>query len=112
MNIVVNACQSIEAKVIHNKASSDKDKFEARITISFFKDDNNLVIKISDNGWGMDELTKQKVCEPFFTTKVVGNGTGLGMAISFGIIEEHGGMLKISSVLEKGSEFSIYLPVK
>jgi signal transduction histidine kinase len=112
MNIVVNACQAIEAKAIQIKTLKDDEEFEGAISINTFEEDNYLVIKISDNGCGMSELTKQKVCEPFFTTKVVGNGTGLGMAISFGIIEEHDGMLKVTSVLTKGSDFSIYLPVK
>ena len=112
MNIVVNACQAIEAKAIQIKTLNDDEEFEGAIAINSFEEDNYLVIKISDNGCGMSELTKQKVCEPFFTTKVVGNGTGLGMAISFGIIEEHDGMLKVTSVLTKGSDFSIYLPVK
>jgi len=112
MNIIVNACQSIKTKIKHNLQLNSNYKLEGLITISTSESGNYLVIDINDNGGGMDELTQQKVCEPFFTTKDVGSGTGLGMAISFGIIEEHDGMLKISSILSKGSDFSVYLPVE
>jgi polar amino acid transport system substrate-binding protein len=111
MNIIVNACQSINAKITTNEENFS-DNFQGMITISTTEKDSYLIININDNGGGMDELTQQKVCDPFFTTKGVGSGTGLGMAISFGIIEEHDGMLKISSTLMQGSDFSIYLPVK
>ncbi|WP_083926955.1 two-component regulator propeller domain-containing protein [Colwellia piezophila] len=111
MNIIVNACQSIKTKIKQNHQLNSKDKLLGLITISTSKHDNYLVVHIKDNGCGMDKQTQQKVCEPFFTTKDVGSGTGLGMAISFGIIEEHGGLLKISSSLDESSEFSVYLPV-
>jgi len=112
MNIIVNACQSIKAKVKNNEQLNSNDEFTGLIVINTSEKDDHLIINISDNGVGMDEQTKQKVCEPFFTTKGVGSGTGLGMAISFGIIEEHDGMLKISSTVMQGSDFSIYLPFK
>jgi ABC-type amino acid transport substrate-binding protein/nitrogen-specific signal transduction histidine kinase/ABC-type nitrate/sulfonate/bicarbonate transport system substrate-binding protein len=112
MNIIVNACQSIKTKLTENEIINADDNFEGMITICTSEQNNYLVININDNGGGMDKLTQQKVCEPFFTTKSVGSGTGLGMAISFGIIEDHDGMLKISSTLMQGSDFSIYLPVK
>jgi len=58
----------------------------------------------------MNDITQKKIFEPFFTTKDVGSGTGLGMAISFGIIEEHGGTLQVNSVLGQGSTLTINLP--
>jgi two-component system, NtrC family, sensor kinase len=70
-----------------------------------------LVVKISDNGYGMTEEVKAKIFDPFFTTKDVGKGTGLGLSISYGIIEKHGGMIEVESEVGKGSEFRIYLPV-
>jgi len=112
MNIIVNACQSIKTKIKQNKELDSNYQLEGLINISTSVHDDYLIINITDNGCGMDKLTQQKVCEPFFTTKDVGSGTGLGMAISFGIIEEHDGMLKIASQLTSGSDFSIYLPVK
>jgi len=111
MNIIVNACQSIKTKLKQNHQLNSNKEFEGLITISTSRDNDYLVIYIEDNGCGMDEQTKQRVCEPFFTTKDVGSGTGLGMAISFGIIEEHDGMLKILSTFSQGSSFSVYLPL-
>ncbi|MCJ8319563.1 MAG: transporter substrate-binding domain-containing protein [Colwellia sp.] len=111
MNIIVNACQSIKTKIKQNKELDSNYQLEGLINISTSVHDDYLIINVIDNGCGMDKLTQQKVCEPFFTTKDVGSGTGLGMAISFGIIEEHDGMLKIASKLNKGSDFSIYLPI-
>jgi len=58
----------------------------------------------------MNDETLNKVFEPFFTSKAVGNGTGLGMAISFGIIEDHGGKIEILSRINKGTEVKVYSP--
>ena len=74
--------------------------------------DKNLIIEIEDNGIGMDEETKFKVFNPFFTTKPVGQGTGLGMSISYKIIKNHQGDIKIESEKGKGSKFIITLPLK
>jgi signal transduction histidine kinase len=71
-----------------------------------------IEIVFKDNGCGMSSMTQKKIFDPFYTTKEVGDGTGLGMAISFGIIEDHSGTLKVSSVVNKGSIITICLPVK
>ena len=68
------------------------------------------MVKIKDNGAGMPEKVKKRIFEPFFTTKPVGIGTGLGMSISFGIIEKHGGNLFCESEEGVGTEFSILIP--
>ncbi len=69
------------------------------------------VITVSDSGNGMSEETKQRICEPFFTTKETGKGTGLGMAIVYGIIKQHNGFMTLYSEADKGSTFRIYLPL-
>jgi signal transduction histidine kinase len=69
-----------------------------------------VVIEITDNGKGMTREVRKKVFDPFFTTKPVGVGTGLGLSVSFGIIEQHGGKIVVESKVDKGTRFSIYLP--
>jgi two-component system, NtrC family, sensor kinase len=58
----------------------------------------------------MDEATRVRVFEPFYTTKDVGDGTGLGLSVSWGIIREHGGWIDIASTVGEGSTFTVYLP--
>jgi len=105
MNIIVNACQAIETRKKLDK------QLIGTINISLFEKNNYVYIEFKDNGCGMDEETLQKVFDPFFTTKDVGSGTGLGMAISFGIIEEQGGLIEITSVVNEGSSLIIKLPI-
>jgi two-component system, cell cycle sensor histidine kinase and response regulator CckA len=68
-------------------------------------------IEVCDNGMGMDDATLQKIFEPFYTTKGIGRGTGLGLSLVFGIVESHNGFLTVESVLGKGSCFRIYFPI-
>jgi signal transduction histidine kinase len=68
-------------------------------------------ITIADQGTGMDEQTLARIFEPFFTTKDVGEGTGLGLAVAYGIVQEHGGFITVESKLGEGSRFEVYLPI-
>jgi two-component system NtrC family sensor kinase len=69
-----------------------------------------IEVKIEDNGCGIREEDINRVFDPFFTTKETVYGTGLGLSISYGIVNYHGGTIKVKSVLSKGSIFSIFLP--
>ncbi len=68
------------------------------------------VIRISDTGCGMTPETVARIFEPFFTTKAFGKGTGLGLAVAYGIVKKHGGFIQVVSELGHGSTFSVFLP--
>jgi signal transduction histidine kinase len=70
-----------------------------------------LRLHVVDTGSGMDVETQQHIFEPFFTTKAVGEGSGLGLAVTYGIVREHGGWIAVESAPGRGSRFSLYLPV-
>lgn len=97
MNILDNACYAI------------KDKGDVWIRIRTL--DKNVIIEFEDNGSGMDEVTASKIFNPFFTTKPVGQGTGMGMAISYKVLKNHDGKIDVESVLDKGTRFTITLPI-
>ena len=69
------------------------------------------IITVTDSGHGMDQETKRKVFNPFFTTKEIGKGTGLGLAMVLGIIKQHGGFIDLRSEPGRGSVFQLYLPL-
>jgi signal transduction histidine kinase len=99
LNLITNAAQAIEE--------------QGEIVISTkVKDDQHVVISISDTGCGIPAENLDKIRDPFFTTKEVGTGTGLGLSIVDEIIRSHGGELQIESKPGKGSTFSVILPIR
>jgi PAS domain S-box-containing protein len=113
MNILSNAIDAIEED---NKDSSLEDSQNYSSTIRIrteVNDSNSVIIRIADNGPGMTQEVQQRIFDPFFTTKPVGQGTGLGMSISYKIVvERHGGQLQCISAPGQGTEFLIYIPIQ
>ena len=105
----ISKINQVFLNILDNAIQSINDNGEIKITTE--EKDNKCVITISDTGKGMSEITKNKIFEPFFTTKDVGEGTGLGLYISYAIIKQHNGEIKVESELGKGTSFKIYIPV-
>ena len=109
MNIIVNSLDALDELMEQGKMPQ---AFVPRIQISTeLSPQNEVLIRISDNGLGIPDDIKDKLFNPFFTTKPVGKGTGLGLAISYQIItEKHGGRLWHDSSSDQGATFTIELP--
>lgn len=82
-----------------------------RLRLSLAREGRHVCLGVSDTGHGMPEEIRSKVFEPFFTTKDFGKGTGLGLTVVKGIVEEHGGTIAVESVVDKGTTFWIRLPL-
>lgn len=117
MNLMINAIDAIEEK---NKRHAIKTQFDHNVKnrenlltiITEYKEKEAIFIYIRDNGIGMSETIRRKIFDPFFTTKPVGQGTGMGLSISYQIIaEKHKGTLQCTSILGEGTEFIIELPI-
>ncbi|MCC6772005.1 MAG: PAS domain S-box protein, partial [Gemmatimonadaceae bacterium] len=72
--------------------------------------EHGVVLTVADTGGGMSEETRQRIFEPFFTTKPAGQGTGLGLSVSYGIVRAHGGNIAVESRVGSGSVFQVFLP--
>ena len=108
MNLIANAIDALD----EGNQGRSFNEIANRITITTSATANQVTIRIADNGTGMPESVKQRIFEQGFTTKQVGKGTGLGMAIAYQIVtEKHGGTLTCISEMGQGTELAIVLPV-
>jgi signal transduction histidine kinase len=106
LNIINNAFYAV------NERSKMADKgYTPEVSISTARTGDMIEIKISDNGGGIPDHIKEKIFQPFFTTKPTGQGTGLGLSLSYDIVKAHGGELKVVGKEKEGSEFLIQLPL-
>jgi len=100
LNLVMNACHAI-----------DKEKGAITITTGTDSGADQVYIKVADTGYGIESKDLTRIFDPFFTTKTTGEGTGLGLSVSYGIIKNHGGDIQVSSQPGHGSAFTVRLPV-
>ena len=75
------------------------------------REDDRLVLRFTDTGTGMADDVRERIFEPFYTTKEVGKGTGLGLAIAYGIVQEHGGQIFAANHPAGGAVFTVELPI-
>ena len=108
MNILVNAIDAIKRK----EGPSAAEEIRIKTSLVDKEDKRFVTIEFIDTGPGIPEQIQNRIFEPFFTTKDVGEGTGLGLSISLGIIESHGGTIKVESTPGKGANFRICLPLQ
>lgn len=105
MNIITNGLQSIVERQSYSPGTGI-------LTIKTTSEDGHVKVSIKDNGTGIKDSVREKIFEPFYTTKPVGQGTGLGMSIVKGIIDSHNGTIEVVSNFGDGAEFIITLPIK
>jgi len=107
LNLITNAFY-----VVTEKKKLIGDGYEPVVSVSTKKEKDTIIIKVSDNGNGIPDKILDKIFQPFFTTKPTGQGTGLGLSLSYDIITKaHGGALKVETKEGEGTEFIISLPV-
>lgn len=105
----VGKVNQVFINIIDNAIGAMED--EGKLTLSSFEKDNQVVVEIQDEGKGMDEITLKHIFDPFYTTKDIGEGTGLGMAISYGIIQDQKGKIEVESEVGKGTLIRVILPL-
>jgi PAS domain S-box-containing protein len=113
MNLCSNAAQAMEdaGGVLEVVLADVEHNDQSPLPLSGLKPGNYLKITVSDTGLGISPDIIGSIFEPYFTTKGVGKGTGMGLALTHGIIESYGGKIAVDSELGKGTIFSIYLPI-
>lgn len=100
MNMIINAAEAMDGA--------------GKLTLAtrYYPAEASIAVDFTDTGHGIREKDIERIFDPFFTTKDVGHGTGLGLAISYGIVKEHKGTILVESEVDRGTKFSIWLPVK
>jgi two-component system NtrC family sensor kinase len=104
--------QQVVLNLVLNAAEATQSKSDRRVTISTAAGDGVVLLAVSDNGEGIPPENLARIFDPFFTTKSDGKGVGLGLAVSFGIIEAHGGDIEVKSTVGEGTTFTVSLPLE
>lgn len=111
LNLITNAEQAL--KVMDQRIAAgevEREAYQKRLDIKTRVEDTWVVVTVRDNGCGIRELDQERIFEPFFTTRPVGEGAGLGLSISYGIVTQLGGEIAFDSVENEGTTFTLRLP--
>jgi signal transduction histidine kinase len=100
MNLLINACHAI------------RDGGVVKISTTYSEKDRAVYVKVRDTGCGIAHDVIDRIWDPFFTTKEVGKGVGLGLALTYNIVKRHGGEISVKSTVGEGSQFTVRLPVR
>ena len=108
LNLINNAFYAV-----NQRSKTEAVTYQPKVTISTEQKDNQVQISVRDNGAGIPAAIKDKIFQPFFTTKPTGEGTGLGLSLAYDIITKgHGGTLEVESVEREGTTFSVTMPIE
>ncbi len=111
MELDAKKIKQVFINLLMNAKHAIDQKGDIKISTGFNPAANQLLVKVTDSGYGIDKKNLSRIFDPFFTTKPTGEGTGLGLSVSYGIIKNHGGDIAVESEIGKGSTFKITLPV-
>ncbi|MEP7170723.1 MAG: ATP-binding protein, partial [Bacteroidota bacterium] len=112
INLFNNAFYAVKERSQKLEAGGQKsDSYKPLVHLSTSSLNNFITIKIRDNGTGVPDAIKEKIFVPFFTTKPTGQGTGLGLSLSYDIVKAHGGEITVESKEGEGAEFAVSLPL-
>ena len=97
---------------VNQKAKIADDDYKPEVSVSTSTENGQVIIKVKDNGVGIPKAIKDKIMQPFFTTKPTGEGTGLGLSLTYDmVVKGHGGSIAVDTKEGEGSEFIVILPV-
>jgi two-component system NtrC family sensor kinase len=106
LNLITNAFYVVDEKKKHNK-----NGYEPTVTVTTKRTGQNILVSVMDNGNGIPKEVMDKIFQPFFTTKPTGQGTGLGLSLSYDIVKAHGGEITVETKENQGTAFIIRIPV-
>jgi two-component system NtrC family sensor kinase len=111
LNLITNAFYAVTEKKAYEMKNVSGTKYEPTVTVSTRQVGDKVEIRVSDNGNGIPQHIIDKIFQPFFTTKPAGQGTGLGLSMSYDIVTKaHGGELKVETHEGQGTTFNIQIP--
>lgn len=111
LNLITNAFYAVNEKKSAFAKADDRTNYQPTVSIGTLREKEDICISIKDNGNGIPQQILSKIFQPFFTTKPAGQGTGLGLSLSYDIVKAHGGRLDVKTSEGEGTEFIVQLPL-